>query len=60
MNTSDNVIAQPVELADADLNSVSAGATQFAARESLGAEIRDLVRSILSDVGIGGPSKIAA
>ena len=60
MNTSDNVIAQPVELADADLDSVSAGATQLAARESLGAEIRDLVKSILSDIGIGGPSKIAA
>ena len=60
MNTSDNGIAQPIELADADLDAVAAGATQIAARESLGAEIRNLVQTILSDVGIGKPRLNAA
>ena len=54
MNTSDTVLEQPVELEDSELDTVSAGAK--VERESLGAEITNLVGTILSDVGIGEPS----
>ena len=51
MNTSDTVLEHPVELQDSELDTVSAGAMRL--RESLGAEITDLVKTDLSDVGIG-------
>ncbi len=57
MNTSDTVLEHPVELQDFELDTVSAGALR--ARESLGAEITNLVETILSDVGIGRSKAMA-
>jgi len=59
MNTSDNVIARPIELADADLGAVAAGATLKAQSplQILRTDVVDLVEDILSD--LGGPSRLA-
>ena len=56
VNTSDTDLEHLVELQDSEFDTVSAG---LKARESLGAEITNLVGTILSDIGIGKPSKLA-
>ena len=60
MNTSDNVIAHPVELAGADLDAVSAGAANPTPRSPLKVletDVVDLVETILS--GLGGGNRKA-
>ena len=60
MNTSDNVIVQPIELGGADLDAVSAGAMEPVTRSPLKVletDVLKLVETILSD--LGGPSKAA-
>ena len=60
MNTSDKVFAQPVELADTDLDAVSAGTTLRAQSplQILRTDVVDLVETILSD--LGGPKSRTA
>ncbi len=58
MNTSDNVISQPVELGGADLDAVSAGVANPTPRSPLKVletDVVDLVETILSDLGGGKP-----
>ncbi len=64
MNVSDTILAQPVELADADLDAVSAGATMITRRQNplqvLLADIRKVEETILSDLGLGKRKAAAA
>jgi len=57
MNMSDNVIAQPVELADAELDAVSAGLAEptRSPLQILRTDVVDLVETILSDLGGSKP-----
>ena len=59
MNTSDKVIARPIELADADLDAVAAGVTLKARSplQILKTDVVDLVETIISD--LGGREKLA-
>ncbi|HTU53223.1 MAG TPA: hypothetical protein VMF62_04550 [Acetobacteraceae bacterium] len=54
---SDNVIAQPVELADAELDAVSAGLAEptRSPLQILRTDVVDLVETILSDLGGSKP-----
>ncbi len=59
MNTSDTILEHPVELADSELDQVSAGTMRLAPVSPIVAledDIKRLVGTILSDVGIGRPS----
>jgi hypothetical protein len=63
MNVSDTILMQPVELADADLEAVSAGAALLARQnpiQVLLADIRRVEETILSDLGLGRPARVAA
>jgi hypothetical protein len=59
MDTSDTILEHPVELADSELDMVSAGAMPIASRNPIVAledDIKQLVGTILSDLGLGRPS----
>jgi hypothetical protein len=62
MNTSDTVLEHPVELADSDLDMVSAGAKVVTVSPIVALEddIKRLVGTILSDLGLGRRTAIAA
>jgi hypothetical protein len=57
MDTSDTVLEHPVELTDSDLDTVAAGfkTTPTSPIAALEDDIKDLVQTILSDVGLGKP-----
>jgi hypothetical protein len=58
MDTSDTFLVHPVELADSDLDMVSAGATLASANPIVALEddLKRLVTTILSDFGLGRPA----
>ncbi|HUC19278.1 MAG TPA: hypothetical protein VMA37_16485 [Acetobacteraceae bacterium] len=57
MKVSDTILAQPVELAGAELDAVSAGVSMITKRENplhvLLADIKQVEETILSDLGLG-------
>jgi hypothetical protein len=59
MNTSDTVFVQPVELADSDLDAVSAGFKSVSPIVALEDDIKRLVGTVLSDLEPGGRGMFA-
>jgi hypothetical protein len=60
MNTSDTVLEHPVELRDSDLDAVSAGLASVSPIVALEDDIKRLVVTVLSDLGLGKSDRAVA